>query len=348
MNIFISHSSKNSNYGSALVTLLTGIGVPHGSITFTSDAVYGIPSGQNIFNWLKSKIVEKPFVIYLLSPEYYSSVACLNEMGAAWIIESQHVIMFTPNFDLDSDGFKNGVLDPREMGFFINDDDRLTHFVEFIRDKFQLSISPVLMNRKRIEFLREVNSFPRAPLGTQTQTERSAVPPSDGSDFHPINKAALTEFVQLTANLGSKGQVNSATKIKQTPDERFFQDLFDDKLREEEILIIRYIADTARYRLGVGWKQKEEEDRIREWEDLNNLGSVLSRRYSAAISRLDIRKLTEVSETTSSNNPRQVRLVQEMQDRLLDLPDIFDERFDEVVRILLERDRNSDDDPLPF
>ncbi len=46
---------------------------------------------ENIFKWLKGRISEKPFVIYLLSPEYFSSVACLNEMGAAWVVENQHV-----------------------------------------------------------------------------------------------------------------------------------------------------------------------------------------------------------------------------------------------------------------
>jgi hypothetical protein len=78
MKIFISHSSKNANYGNALVQLLTGIGIKSEQIIFTSNSAFGIPIGQNIFNWLKDRINEKPYVIYLLSPEYYSSVACLN------------------------------------------------------------------------------------------------------------------------------------------------------------------------------------------------------------------------------------------------------------------------------
>ncbi|MDS9467969.1 toll/interleukin-1 receptor domain-containing protein [Paracoccus sp. MBLB3053] len=126
MKIFISHSSKNADYGKALVEFLTSIGVAHNNITFTSDSAYGIPSGANIFDWLKGKISEKPFVIYLLSPEYFSSVACLNEMGAAWVIENQHISIFTPDFDIDGSNFRNSVLDPREMGFRLNDRDRIT------------------------------------------------------------------------------------------------------------------------------------------------------------------------------------------------------------------------------
>src|SRR5690606_19764724 len=90
MKIFISHSSRNKNYGNALVDLLIGVGISGDKIIFTSNDAYGIPTGQNIFTWLKSEINEKPYVIYLLSPEYYSSVACLNEMGAAWIVENEH------------------------------------------------------------------------------------------------------------------------------------------------------------------------------------------------------------------------------------------------------------------
>lgn len=159
MKIFISHSSKNANYGQALVKLLTGIGVAHSDIVFTSDTSYGIPSGANIFDWLKSKISEKPFVIYLLSNDYYSSVACLNEMGAAWIIENEHVVMFTPDFDIESAHFRSGALDPREMGFRFNDDDRVTAFIDQIKERFGLSTRSIITNRIQAAFLEEVASF---------------------------------------------------------------------------------------------------------------------------------------------------------------------------------------------
>lgn len=93
MNFFISHSSKDIKYGEAVLQLLLDVGVLQHQIIFTSKAGYGIPKGKDIFAWLKSKINEKPFVIYLLSEEYYSSIACLNEMGAAWVIENEHIAL---------------------------------------------------------------------------------------------------------------------------------------------------------------------------------------------------------------------------------------------------------------
>ncbi len=110
MELFISHSSKDKEYGEALVTLLSDLGVQQKSIVFTSKEGFGIPKGQNIFNWLKSKLTNKPFVIYLLSDHYYSSIPCLNEMGAAWVIENDHLIFITPNFDLSDKRFRKVLL----------------------------------------------------------------------------------------------------------------------------------------------------------------------------------------------------------------------------------------------
>lgn len=159
MKIFISHSSKNAVYGQALVNLLTGVGVDHDSIVFTSDTSYGIPVGKNIFDWLKAQISDRPFVIFLLSPEYYSSVACLNEMGAAWVVENQHAAIFTPNFDLDDANFRNGALDPREIGFLINDEERVTEFIDSLKENFPITNKPIVINRKLKEFLETVSAL---------------------------------------------------------------------------------------------------------------------------------------------------------------------------------------------
>ena len=145
MKIFISHSSKNENYGNLLVELLRGLGIKEDEIIFTSNVAYGIPVAKNIFHWLKSQIEEKPFVIYLLSKEYYESVACLNEMGAAWIVENEHAAIFTPSFDLSSKEFQNGALDPREIGFKINDEDRVLSFIQMISKNFDITNNAVLI-----------------------------------------------------------------------------------------------------------------------------------------------------------------------------------------------------------
>lgn len=156
MKIFISHSSRNKDYGNLLVELLRSLGIKEDEIIFTSNVAYGIPVGQNIFHWLKSQIEEKPFVIYLLSEQYYESIACLNEMGAAWIIENDHAAIFTPDFDLSSKEFQSGALDPREIGFYINDEERVLSFIQLLSNSFELSSNAILISQSVKKFIAEI------------------------------------------------------------------------------------------------------------------------------------------------------------------------------------------------
>lgn len=340
MKIFISHSSKNADYGQALVNLLTGIGITPNSIIFTSDTSYGIPAGENIFEWLKHHISEKSFVIYLLSPEYYSSVACLNEMGAAWVIENKHRIIFTPDFDIGSDNFKNGVLDPREMGFFVNNSERVTEFTESIKKDFNLDTNQVLINRRIKEFESAINEITTAPKIEKLPFEKVK------TDEEISVKELVTKPKSIAPTIAEP--TKSKRNIKQSPVERYFQDLDNGKLKDEEVMIVYYAADTAQYKLGVGWRTDEEVKRIQEWEALNDLGNTLSKGYDIAISRLEMRKLTEVSETTSSGNPRQVNLIDELKEILLDLPEQFYQTCDEIARIALEKMNNPESDDYLF
>lgn len=359
MKILISHSSKNAAYGSALVNLLTSVGVPHDRIVFTSDTSYGIPVGKNIFHWLRDLISEKPFVIYLLSPEYYSSVACLNEMGAAWIVESQHATIFTPTFDLDSQEFRSGAIDPREIGFFINDEDRVTEFIDSLKLNFEVVRSIGVINRKVREFLADIarisdKNLPsvRAVL-VDSSSDSATMPQTDGIYLHtapPEMSSSVTTFNSTKSDSVSETKIITveSSRRKIEPTDRYFQDLSVGKLKDEEVMLIHYAADTARVHLGVGWRMQEEVARIIEWEKLNELGNTLSKNYEMAIKRLDLRKLLQVSEFTSHGNPRQVTIIKQMQEILLDLPDEFYSKCDEIkVRSSIEQEGGSNTE-IPF
>ncbi len=229
MKIFISHSSKNDNYGQALVDLLTGVGISAGRIIYTSNVAHGIPRGQNIFNWLKDRINEKPYVIYLLSPEYYSSIACLNEMGAAWVVENEHAIAFTPNFKLDTYEFQNGALDPREIGFHLNDLDRLTEFIESLRLQFSTHPNPVLINQKIREFLKKIEPF-------QVKVEKSDST-TNLMEFlsSSVDKAIDSLKTTNDSKMPIQPVVQISDKIRRDNVDRFFIDLKNDKLKDEVV-----------------------------------------------------------------------------------------------------------------
>lgn len=360
MKIFISHSSKNEDYGRALVNLLTGVGIDHDSIVFTSDTSYGIPVGKNIFDWLKAQISERPYVIYLLSQDYFSSVACLNEMGAAWVVENQHAAIFTPNFDLNDASFRSGALDPREIGFFIDHEDRVTEFIETLRANFKITPNQVVINNKRREFLDLVRSISNLPACKTALGAKDEKIKEDQVGRKPVsNTSDNPKTVKFENNLSERPNApvkepntnppQRASREKQTPTARYFQDLADGKLKDEEVMLIYYAADTAQHSLGVGWRMDGEVERVKGWEELNELGNTLSTRYEQALRRLDLRQLTEVSEVTSGGNQRQVAIVDEMKERLLDLPEEFLAKSRDISKRALEaEEKKTRDNDFPF
>lgn len=195
MKIFISHSSQDVEYGDLLVNFLTGIGVRPDDIIFTSNIGYGIPIGRNIFDWLKSQIQQKPYVIYLLSPRYYSSIACLNEMGAAWGVENNHAAIFTPDFNLECEEFQKGALDPREMGFYLNNKEGLLSFVDLLKKDFKISDNSVLVNQKIASLLHDIRYI---TLGDdEPSVVTSSVSCSDSPRIIELNEKILSHLLEL-------------------------------------------------------------------------------------------------------------------------------------------------------
>jgi hypothetical protein len=240
-------------------------------------------------------------------------------MGAAWVIENQHAMIFTPNFKLDSYEFQNGALDPREIGFYITDEDRLTAFIESLKEAFEISPNQVLINQKCRDFIKEIESFPKpSVIPTSTKVTEIVVK----NESKPQSKESVRSNI-------SKSKSNSSV-------ERYFNDLNNGKLKDEEILIIQYVIDTARYKLGTGWQESNEQDNIKVWEDLNKLNNTLSQNYSTVMRRLDMRKLIEVSDVTNQGNPKEYQLVEEMQSELLELPQEFHNKVSEIKERISE------------
>ncbi len=305
MKIFISHSSRNKFYGEKLVDLLRSVGIKENEIIFTSNTAYGIPVGQNIFHWLKSQITEKPFVIYLLSEEYYQSIACLNEMGAAWIIDNKHAAVFTPNFNLSSKEFQSGALDPKEIGFYINDEERVLSFLQQLSEDFEISKSHVIISQSIKKFITEIKD-----------------------DYNvEITRPAFIETVKVQEEPTIQKEIikSEPTKLIATNQmdlfSKFVSLIISEKLKDEELILLHYIIETGRFKLMTGWQEQSEINNIREWELINEIDSKLSRNYASILKRFELRGFAEVSAFTSSNNPKELKIKEEISNHLLDLPD---------------------------
>lgn len=328
MKIFISHSSENKNYGAILVELLKDIGIKNEEIIFTSNAAYAIPLSKNIFDWLKTQITEKPFVIYLLSEEYYKSIACLNEMGAAWIIENQHAAIFLPNFNLSSTEFLSGALDPREIGLKINDEDRIFSFIDLLSESFSITTSSIIINQSVKKFIEKLNNI---------QPCKST----------PIsNQLVESKKEEIVSKIEAPLVVIPSIKKADSENEKlysiFLKTITTKKLKDDELLLLHYIINTDRIKLMTGWQEEEEIRKIRAWEDINDLNSMLSNNYTSALQKMGLRGYTEVSAVTGSNNPKELKIKDEISKHIFDLPIEVIEIINDVVN------RNNIDDDFPF
>lgn len=124
--VLISHCRMDKPYVLEVVNLIEDMGIPEEMIVCTSVPRLGIPNNERIYDFLKHKFVDcELHVIYLLSENYFKSVACLNEMGAAWVVGAAHTAILLPGF-----GFENieGSLDPSEVGISLSEEDEMLKY----------------------------------------------------------------------------------------------------------------------------------------------------------------------------------------------------------------------------
>ncbi len=120
--IFLSHKSSDKKYGDALERLLMGLGVKENQLIYTSHPLHKIPLGQRIYEYLRANINAQVFMIILWSNDYLESPACLSEMGAAWVMQTDYVGIYTPGFSFGNPKYHEVPIDTTKMGALLNGD----------------------------------------------------------------------------------------------------------------------------------------------------------------------------------------------------------------------------------
>ena len=130
--IFISHSSENEKIATSLVKLLRTLGFNKKNLFCSSVPGYDIPEGEDIYDTLAAKFVEYDiYVIFLLSNNYYDSVACLNEMGATWVLKAKYSTIVCPGFTVPE---IKGAVNPRKMAVVLGDSKRVNGKLNQLKD----------------------------------------------------------------------------------------------------------------------------------------------------------------------------------------------------------------------
>lgn len=154
--LFISHSSEDKDAVKAIVDFLEDMCVPKEKIFCSSIPEYGIPLGKDIFEYIKQQFVEfELHVIYILSSNYYNSPACLNEMGAAWVLQEKYTTFLLPGFQPIE---IKGAINAAKMSIKLDEcEDDLSYRLDELAKELRLEFA--LPDMERRKFMRYVSSL---------------------------------------------------------------------------------------------------------------------------------------------------------------------------------------------
>ena len=209
--VFISHSSKDKVYADELVELLEYIGFDENNLFCSSTSGYDIPLGEDIYEYLKNQFnTYNLHVIFMLSENYYKSIACLNEMGAAWVLHNSYTTILLPGFTFEE---IKGAVNPNQISLKLDGDpDEVKERLGQLKNNFQKTlglktISDVRWEKKRDDFIRAVLNI------SKTQSH-NAITLSEGA-LYLLDMAATAgsnSEIHMTNNLdGTTIQVNKKT-----------------------------------------------------------------------------------------------------------------------------------------
>lgn len=165
-HLFISHSSEDHGIANAFVELLEDIGLGVDDMFYSSLAEYGVSLGENIVDVIKRKLSNKKVhVVFMLSQNYYGSVMCLNEMGAAWVMQHTYTSILLPGYEYKE---IKGAIDAGQIGIKLDGDQtelkaRMVEFRNKIQEEFLLPpMDENRWNRKLDNFLTKIKNDPGA------------------------------------------------------------------------------------------------------------------------------------------------------------------------------------------
>lgn len=160
--IFISHSSADLKYIEPFVELLADIGLSNDNLFCPSVPDYSIPLSQDIYEYLSSLFSEhKLYVIFMLSDNYYKSTACLNEMGAAWVLKKEYISVLLPSFAYQE---IKGAVNPNKINLRLDDNEellkkKLGDLKNIVSEEFGISVPDMRWENKRNDFINTIKSL---------------------------------------------------------------------------------------------------------------------------------------------------------------------------------------------
>ena len=130
--IFISHASMDAPIGERFLEALVELGINKENVFYSSSYHTGVKLGKNFHEEVKNALNSAEIVIFLLTPNFYKSEFCLNEMGAVWCSNKDFIPILLNNLTYND---MKGFIDSHYIAFKPNADETyklLTHLKDYI------------------------------------------------------------------------------------------------------------------------------------------------------------------------------------------------------------------------
>jgi hypothetical protein len=274
-DIFISHSSKDTDLAAKLVDVLltNGCDVSVNRILCTSLEGMKIPPGTPSFiEFLRQEIQHPKLVVLLLTDNYFASTFCVCELGAAWGMGLNTFPLLVPPLDK---GDLKGTLKVTQAGSIL-DGSYLDELRDSVIDLLGEKVKTSRWNLKRDEFLkaapRIISKLPKPSTVDRTKLEE--VEQNYQGSLEEID-AKNEEIETLQAQIAELEKVKDAEKVR-TIKRKYtgHQEQFDALCKEAEATLEPLNSATCS---ALYWSlrrisyQPEGED---EWGDARKADSI--------------------------------------------------------------------------
>lgn len=210
--VFISHASEDEKLVSLFVDkiLKAGCDVKTDEIVYTSREETGVANGEDIPDAIKNGIRESALFFMMVSENYKKSEVCLNEMGAAWIMDGLvRKILVLPGAGFD----KIGWLMSLKKGTMLDDKDGLDGIRDDIQNLLGCHAHTATWNRSKEEFLAELKKLKEAPA--EVADSLSIVPAEEEEiDFLDMREQFDDNVAKYTVVLGTLSSATEEYNVK--------------------------------------------------------------------------------------------------------------------------------------
>ena len=170
--ILVSHSSEDKYFCNIFIEFLASIGFTEDTLIYTSKSEFAVPLGKDIFDYLRIHLNNKIWVFFMLSHNFYNSPPCLNEMGAAWVKQSQYYSILLPGFKHEE---RKGAINLKEQTLNLSDPVHLTQLLHLFRKTWSLTITDTRWAAIQTEFIEKIKAGEQQYLEAQARKRNGDV-----------------------------------------------------------------------------------------------------------------------------------------------------------------------------